>query len=125
MFARQPAVVGVVAHREEALAREHEPLPRQRRDRAAEHGLAFAEPVDVGGVEQVDAQLERVGDQPSGRFAVDRAAEREPGAEPDGADLEPGATEVAVLHARRGCTQQGRATPRPPGRVAQSGSAVG
>jgi hypothetical protein len=59
VLARQPAVVHVVAHREEALRRQHE-VPRQRRAAPWPSARSPRRVVDVGGVEQVDAAFERV-----------------------------------------------------------------
>jgi hypothetical protein len=58
----EPALVAIVTHRAVHLGRDHDLLARDLEvlQRAAEHALALALRVDVGGVEEVDAVLERL-----------------------------------------------------------------
>ena len=50
----------VVAHREETLGRHHDAVPRQIAQRHAERAFALPAVVDVRGVKQVDAAVERL-----------------------------------------------------------------
>ena len=64
VLARQPAIVGVVAHRIEHLGRDHDLVARgEVTQRAAEDLFADADGIHVGGVEEVDAELERAPDE--------------------------------------------------------------
>ena len=99
VLAREAAVVRMLRHRKEGLGRDHEVAARDRRAAPAPSDLfGLARGVDVGGVEEVDAEVVgAVHDLPR-RLAVDARAEREPGAERDLADLEPAAPERPVFH---------------------------
>jgi hypothetical protein len=71
-------------------------------ERLADDRLRLALRVDVGGVDEVDAGVERAVDDPDRRFVVGLP----PGAEhhrsqAERADLHSGASEAAVLHVHR------------------------
>src|SRR5262249_5841512 len=103
---RSLELAGVV-HRHAELAGEDD-LSALRAEDAAERLLRSAAiAVCVGGVDQGAAEIDRLVHHPARRLEVDAAAEIV-GAEPDGRDLEGGASESAFLH-RRHC---GRARPR-------------
>src|SRR5262249_4333136 len=105
-LARQAGAVRIVlAHLGADLGRDHQLLAlAEILDRAAEDLLAGAERIDVRGVEEVDAELERLLDEGAtvvlvehpgtpGLGAVGHAAEADP------RDPESGATQVDVVHA--------------------------
>ncbi len=59
VLARQAAVVDVVRHREERLGGDHHLVARDAAQRVAQRLLGGAVRVDVGGVEEIDAEIER------------------------------------------------------------------
>jgi hypothetical protein len=67
---------------------------------AGQQALAVAVAIDVGGVEEVHAQVQRLVQRGHGGSVVGGApgATNGPGTEGDGGDLPAGAAEFAVLH---------------------------
>jgi tRNA-(ms[2]io[6]A)-hydroxylase len=98
VLAREAAVVRVLGHREERLGGDHQVAAGDRAQRLAEHLLGLARGIDVGGVEQVDAEVVGAVHDLAGGLAVDARSEREPRAERDFADQQATASERAVLH---------------------------
>ena len=94
--AREPAVA--VGHLAEHLRREHVRVARPRLEHLAEELLRPAARVDVRGVDEVDAGVERRGDARLGLVAFDGAAVGQPGAEADLRDVELAVAESPVLH---------------------------
>ena len=78
VLAREPAVVGPLARRPEHLRREHDVLPRDALERAPEQLLRLAERVDVGGVERLDARVERGAHARARAVLVDARPEGQP-----------------------------------------------
>ena len=104
VLARQPAVVRVVAHRVEQFRRDDDGVAvGEVADRAAENLLGDAARIHVGGVEEVDAALERaLEERAAGFFAQDP---RPPvriavghGSETDPRNLEAAPPEIHILH---------------------------
>ena len=89
-------VVGVAAHREPGLRREHD-LVALARDRAAGDLLGHALAVDVGGVDEVAAGVDEAVDDLLARRLVGLVAEGHR-AEAELRDACAGATELAVFH---------------------------
>src|SRR5205085_6119546 len=81
-----------------ALGGDHELLARQVPDGGAQSALGGAAHVDVGGVEQVDAELEGAMDDAGALGFVHRAAVGGPRSERDFRNLETAATEGAMIH---------------------------
>jgi hypothetical protein len=81
------------------LGGEHDPVAAAL-ERLADDLLRLAAGVDVGGVDDVDARVERAVDDPDRLLVVGVAPGAEHhGAEGEGADLDAGAAEGAVAHA--------------------------
>src|SRR5258708_37223204 len=99
VLAREPPVVGVVAHRPEAFGRQHVVRALDPLECLTQFGLAGADMVDVGGVEEDHAQLEGALDTGGAGGAVDPGAVGQPGAEGEAADLQPAGAEGAGFHA--------------------------
>src|SRR5258708_5728589 len=119
VLAREPPVVGVVAHRPEAFGRQHVVRALDPLECLTQFGLAGADMVDVGGVEEDHAQLEGALDTGGAGGAVDLVAVGQPGAEGDAADLQPAGAGGRVFHAAD-CTLRrcpaaapGRGRPKP------------
>ncbi len=81
VLAREPAIVGRLAHREETFGRDDELVAGQGGDRIAEGALGLPLGVDVGGIEEIDAELEGMGDESCRLAPVDLRAEGQPRAE--------------------------------------------
>jgi len=102
---REPAPVGSIAHLAVDLRRDDELVAVVGGDRLADDLLGFAAGVDVGGVEEVDARVQRLADEVDALLAVAdhpvlaaaevHAAETEPG------HFEAGGAEGRVLHTGR------------------------
>ena len=113
VFPREPAIVRIVGHRVERLGGEDRMVARAEvLHRAAEDLFRDAERVHVGGIEEVDALLERplekraaglFSEHPAapGRIAVGHDAEAEP------RDFQAGAAKIHVLHAGDVTASQG------------------
>src|SRR5581483_10307160 len=93
---RQPAAIGIVADLVGELGRE-DPARAAVGDGAADHLLGISLVVGVGRVDEVDAGLARLGDDPRRGRLVCRAAEHH-GAEADRRNLQAAAAELTVLH---------------------------
>ncbi len=93
---RQPAVIGIVADRVGEFGRQHPVLPVVG-NRAADHLLGVAAVVGIRRVDEVDAGLARLGDDPRRGRLVGRPAEHH-GAQADRRNLQAAAAELAVLH---------------------------
>ncbi len=93
---RQPAAIGIIAHRVGELCREH-PVRSVVGNGAADHLLGVAVVIGIRGVDEIDAGLARLRhDARRGRF-VGRAAEHH-GAEADRRNLQAAAAKLAVVH---------------------------
>ena len=100
--ARVAELVRVVAHRAVDLRGEHDVVAPAAGQRLADDLLGLAARVDVGGVDEVDAGVERAVDDADRLVVVGVAPGAEHHrAEAERADLHAGAAERAVLHARR------------------------
>ncbi len=95
-FARQAALVRSVAHRVAQLGGE-EPAITLLGDRRADDLFGAAVIIGVGGIDEVDPGVARLGDDALARRRVGAPAEHHR-AEADRRDLEPGAAEQAVIH---------------------------
>ena len=93
---RQPAAVGIVAHGVGELGGEHPVVPAVG-NRAADHLLGIAAIIGVRGVDEIDAGLARLRDDPRRGRLVGRPAEHH-GAQADRRDLQAAAAELTVLH---------------------------
>src|SRR5882724_7913580 len=104
MLAREPALVGIAAHRVEELGGDdHTVARRELLESAAGDLLADAERVHVGGIEEVDAELDGAPEERAALlFFEDPLAPflRPVGhaAETDAGDLEAGGAEANVFH---------------------------
>src|SRR5260370_27643443 len=65
VLARESFLVGIVIHGEENFGGDHQLLPRRPKvfERAAQDLFADAERIHVGGVKEIDAQIERLLDE--------------------------------------------------------------
>src|SRR5436309_2245897 len=98
VLAREPRSQRPLPDPSHHLGRDHDLLARDRLERGPERPLRAPTGVDVGGVEQVDPELEGAMDDGTRLDVVDRAAVRGPGADRDLGDLEAGVAERAVVH---------------------------
>jgi hypothetical protein len=99
--ARVPGLVGVLAHRAVELRSEHHVLAPAAGERLADDLLGLAARVHVGGVDEVDARVERSVDDPDRHVVIGlapRAEHHRP--EAQGAHAYSGAGEGAHLHGR-------------------------
>ena len=95
--ARGALLGAVVAHRLGEFGRQHDVLAAVA-EHLAQHGLRAAHArIDVGGVEQRDAEVDRLVDHLARGFEVGALAEIV-AAEADGGDAQAGAAEIANLH---------------------------
>ncbi len=114
-LARKALAVGVRAHRVVDLGRDHDLVPSgEVAQGAADDLLARAVGIGVGGVEEVDAELEGSFDERPALFFVERpgmrASLRHPvahAAEADARDLEAGLSEIDVFHQVVSCQGRG------------------
>jgi hypothetical protein len=88
-----------VVRREEQLRREDVRVARAVGEHFAQKLFRAAARVDVGGVDEVDPDLERLRDASFGLIAWDAATVGQPRAEADLRDLELARAEPAVAHA--------------------------
>ena len=93
---RQSAAVGIVAHGVGELGREYQSVPAVGNG-AADHLLGIAARIGVGGIDEVDAGLARLGDDPRRRRLVGRPAEHH-GAQAYRRDFQAAAAELTILH---------------------------
>ena len=98
VLAREPGPERTVPHAPHHLGRDHDLLARQSGECLAEQRLGPAAHVDVGGVEQVDAELEGAAHDANRLGVLGVAAERGPRTERDLRDLETAVSERAVVH---------------------------
>ena len=101
VFARETAIVGTVAHREEHLRREHDRIAREILDRAADDFFGAAARVDVRGIEERHAQFVRAPHARARRRFFHAAAVGEPRSESHRGNLHAPLPDVPILHARR------------------------
>src|ERR1051326_3750496 len=105
VLAREAAFVGIVADRQRDLARYHDAVARHAKtlERTAEDLLARAERIEIRGVEEIDAAIERALDQRHRVFFLEHPrppllrSERET-AERDARNLDAGRAEIDVVH---------------------------
>ena len=93
---RQPAIVGV--HREEGLGREHIAVARAVLERLPEEAFGRAIAIDVGGVDEIDALVERGVEAAPRGVGLDAHAISEPRAEGDVGHVQVRAAELALVH---------------------------
>ena len=93
---RQAAPVGIVAHGIGELGGEHPVLPVVG-DGAADHVFRIAVRIGIGGIDEVDAGLARLGDDPRRGRLVGRSAEHH-GAEADRRNFQAAAAELTIFH---------------------------
>ncbi|MEI9886311.1 MAG: hypothetical protein WDN08_07370 [Rhizomicrobium sp.] len=93
---RQPLVGR--AHREEHLGRQDIRVAGPRRQRLAEKRLGGAAAIDVGGIDEIDPQLEGAIDTGDSLVALDADAIGQPGAERDFRNVQVTGAELAVFH---------------------------
>ena len=87
----------VIAHRLGVFGRQHDVLAAVA-EHFAQHGLGAAHAgIDVGGIEQRDAEVDRLVDHLARGFEIGALAEIV-AAEADGGDTQAGAAEIANLH---------------------------
>src|SRR6202043_3898872 len=109
--ARVPLLVGVVAHRAVHLGRQDDMLAPAAGQRLADDLLGLAARVDVGGVDEVDPRVERPVDDADALVVVGVAPLAEHhGAETQWADVDAGASEIAMDHVRDTSEAVARAT---------------
>ena len=96
-WARGEAAVAV-GHREEELGGEDVGIARAAGERLAEEGLGGAAAVDVGGVDEVDADLEGAIEAGARGLRLDADAVGQPRPERDFGDLEIAGAELPVSH---------------------------
>src|SRR5439155_16784257 len=97
VLARQPAVVGSFTGRVEHLGRDDELLPGpEALERAAQHFLARTPGVHVGGVEEVDAQLDGAAEERLALAGIEHPPAPLPRAITHAAETEPRHFETAV-----------------------------
>ena len=94
--ARQAAIVGV--HREEGLGGEDVAVARTVAERLAEKGFGGAIAIDVGGVDEVDAFVERGVEAAPGAVGLDPDAVGQPRAKRDVGNDKVAAAELALVH---------------------------
>src|SRR5688572_9543762 len=108
VLARESLVEGMVGHGEEAFAREHVVIAIDAFERGAPGCHRCALPVDVGSVEERDAEVERTPDE-RGRLALsDALAEGEPGPESDRAHCKAAPADPSMLHGAQTTRSLGR-----------------
>ena len=93
---RQPAAVGIAAHLVGELGRKDPALPVVGNG-ASDHLFGIAAIIGVRGVDEVDAGLVRLGDDPHRGGLIGRPAEHH-GAETDRRNLQAAAAEGTILH---------------------------
>lgn len=91
-------MIPLIAHRPKGLGGQHDVVPSTG-NRPTDQHLRLPLAVDVGGVEDIDAGIER-GIDDRGCLVLGGVAERAEvhGAQREGADLDSGTTQCAVLH---------------------------
>jgi hypothetical protein len=104
---RQAAVDRVVRHLAPHLGRQHIGVTRAAGQDLTPGRLGHAAAIDVGGVEKVDAGLERGVGAHAGLLEADASCEGQPRAERDLRDLKVRGAEPAVSHAAP-CRRRGR-----------------
>ena len=87
-----------VGHREEELGGEDVGIARAIGERLAKEDLGGAAAVDIGGVDEVDAEIEGAIEAGARRIGLDADAIGEPGAERDFRNFEIACAELAVFH---------------------------
>jgi hypothetical protein len=99
--ARVAELIGIVPHRPVHLGREHDVVAPAAGECLADDLLRLPACVDVGRVDEVDARIERPVDDADALVVVriSPAAEHHR-AEAERADLDPGACELSIVHAR-------------------------
>jgi hypothetical protein len=98
---RVARLVGIVAHRAVELRREHDVVAAAAGKGLADDLLGLPPRVDVGGVDEVDARVERAVDDADRRVVVGLAPRAEHHrAEAQRRDLHAGACERSLVHAR-------------------------
>ena len=103
-----PRSFAPLGHREEAFGRDDELCAGQGRDRIAQRVLGLALGIDVGGIEEIDAELEGMGDQAVRLASIDPGAEGEPGTERELADSQTAAAQSARSHAAQSSRSDSR-----------------
>jgi hypothetical protein len=95
-FARQAALVAPLAHRVRDLGRQH-PIQSARCDGGADDLLRLAGIVAIGGVDEIDARIERARDDAVAGRRIGRGSEQHR-AEAQPADRDAAAAEGAIFH---------------------------
>ena len=95
---RQPAIINVVAHGEEALGRDHQSMTRQLSYRNAKSAFSLTVGIDIRCIEQIDAVLERMSDEVLRTLIVDDRSNRQPRTKADRTDFDARSSEGAILH---------------------------
>src|SRR5579864_9064092 len=105
MLARQTSLVGVVAHWAEDLGCNYDTVARRAEvlERAAQNFFAYAVGIDIGGVEEIDAELEGAAQEGAALFFLEypfppalRAIGHD--AEADARDFDAGRSKIDVVH---------------------------
>jgi len=85
-------------HRKEALRGQHDMMSGQVGERLADREFRFALRIDVGGVEEVDAEVEGLMQQSRGLRVVDTGTQCQPRAQRYFADLKAASAQRACSH---------------------------